>query len=98
MLMLDRDAIADLCRRFGVRRLFVFGSAVTDRFDPERSDVDFLVEFTDDMPHTLDQYFDLKDALEAAVGRPVDLVEASALRNPFVIKSIEATKQELYAA
>lgn len=98
MLVLDRVAIADLCRRYGVRRLAVFGSAVTDRFDSERSDVDFLVEFAADAPRTIAHYFDLKDALEAMLGRDVDLVEASALRNPFVIASIEAGKEELYAA
>jgi predicted nucleotidyltransferase len=82
MLALDRDAIADLCRQYGVRRLSVFGSALTDRFDAERSDVDFLVEFPDEVPHRFDAYFDLKQALEALVGRPVDLVEVGALKNP----------------
>jgi len=98
MLALDRDALADLCREFSVRSLAVFGSAVTDRFDPERSDVDFLVDFADDAPRTLEHYFRLKEALEGLVGRSVDLVEASALRNPFVIASIETSKEELYAA
>ena len=98
MLSLDRDRIADLCREFGVRRLAVFGSAVTDRFDPARSDVDFLVEFSEDAPRTLDHYFRFKKALEILVGRSVDLVETGALRNPFVIDSIEAGKEELYAA
>ena len=41
-----RDALAALCRRFGVTRLEVFGSAVRDAgFDPKRSDADFLVTF-----------------------------------------------------
>ncbi|MGO1561989.1 hypothetical protein CZ771_06800 [Actinomycetales bacterium JB111] len=98
MLRLDRVAIAHLCREFGVRRLAAFGSALTDRFDPDRSDVDFLVEFADDAPRTLDHYFRFKSALETVVDRPVDLVEVGALRNPFIIESIEASKEELYAA
>jgi uncharacterized protein len=98
MLTIDRAAIADVCGQFGVRRLSVFGSAVTDRFDPDRSDVDLLVEFAEDAPRTLDHYFGFKAALEALLGRAVDLVEAGALRNPFVIESIEATKEDLYAA
>lgn len=98
MLALDREAVADLCREFGVRRLALFGSAATDRFDPARSDVDFLVEFADDAPRTLSRHFRFKGALEALVDHPVDLLEASALRTPFVIASIQASRAELYAA
>lgn len=43
--LLDREAIAHACERYGVARLRVFGSAVTGRFDPNRSDVDFFVDF-----------------------------------------------------
>lgn len=98
MLALDRDAIADLCRQYGVRRLCVFGSAVTDRFDPERSDVDFLVEFGDGSPESFDTYFGLKEALEDLLGRPVDLVEPVALENPYFAASVGETAEELYAA
>lgn len=38
-----RTAIADLCKRYHVRRLDVFGSAAAGPFDPQESDVDFLV-------------------------------------------------------
>lgn len=98
MLVLDRDAIADLCRQFGVRRLSVFGSAVTDRFDPERSDVDFLVEFAKGSPNSFDTYFGFKEALEELLGRPVDLVEPVALENPYFAASVRETAEELYAA
>lgn len=97
-MVLDRDAIADLCRRRGVRRLAVFGSAVTDRFDEARSDVDFLVEFTEGRHGRFDAYFGLKEELEALLGRAVDLVTPSALENPYFAASVEATAQELYAA
>lgn len=98
MLVLDRDAITELCRRFGVRRLSVFGSAVTDRFDPDRSDVDFLVEFGDGPIDAFDAYLGLKAALEDLLRQPVDLVSPRALENPYFAASVRATAQELYAA
>jgi len=94
-----RAEIAALCRRFHVRRLEVFGSAASGGFDPARSDVDFLVEFDGD-PRALSlaTYFGLKEALEALLGRPVDLVEANAVDNPYLRASIERARQPLFAA
>ena len=94
-----RAAIADLCRRYEVRRLDVFGSAATGAFDSQRSDVDLLVEFQPDGNITaLDAYFGLKESLEALFGRPVDLVVAAAVANPYLRSSIERTRRTLYAA
>ena len=91
--------LGELCRRFHVRRLDLFGSATGENFDPSRSDVDLLVEFeSGDTIKALDQYFGLKEALEGLFGRPVDLVSASALKNPYVRKSIEETREVLYEA
>jgi predicted nucleotidyltransferase len=76
-----RDALAALCRRYGVARLEVFGSAARGSdFDPERSDYDFLVEFErrSDLP-PLEQFFGFAEALEHLLGRPVDLAERKAL-------------------
>jgi len=93
------DAIADACRRHGVKRLFLFGSAIGSEFDPNRSDVDFLVVFHAQERRGFDDvYFKLLEELRTLIGRPVDLVEASALRNPYMIASINRTKQMLYAA
>lgn len=97
-LVLDRDAIRDLCRKYGVRRLLVFGSAVTEQFDDSRSDVDFLVEFADDLPSRFDAYFGLKEELEDMLGRPVDLVMPGALKNPYFAASALRRSEELYAA
>jgi uncharacterized protein len=92
-----REEIAELCHRFHVRRLDLFGSASLGDFDPSRSDVDSLVEFGPSEGLTaLEQYFGLKEALEALLVRPVDLVVASAVRNPYVQKSIEETRESLY--
>lgn len=97
-IILDREAIVGVCERYGVKRLVVFGSAVTDRFDESSSDVDFLVEFHDDIMDRFDAYFGLKESLEALLGRPVDLVAPIALANPYFAASVEASGQELYAA
>ena len=97
-LVLDHDAIAAVCRRYGVRRLVVFGSAVTDRFDEATSDVDFLVEFDDSIKDRFDAFFGLQDDLEALMGRRVDLVARTALENPYFAARFAQDSQELYAA
>jgi predicted nucleotidyltransferase len=91
--------IEDLCRRLGVRRLDVFGSAVDDSFDIASSDVDVLVEF-DARPgfDHFDSYFNLKEGLELILGRPVDLANAPGLRNPYFRQRVMSTKETLYAA
>ncbi len=95
----QQDEVVALCRRFGVRRLDVFGSATSGDFDPARSDVDFLVELEPPAGTSrFDAFFGLKEGLEALLGRPVDLVEPSALDNPYFAAMVEQTRQELYAA
>ncbi len=93
------DAIANLCRRHGVRRLALFGSAARDEFDPQRSDVDFLVDF-EPLPRGsyADAYFGLRDDLERLLERPVDLVVESAIKNPYFRESVETTQALLYGA
>lgn len=95
---LDVETIADLCRRFHVRRLSVFGSATTEKFDPAKSDVDFLVEFEDGADDLLGSYFGLKEELEGLLGRPVDLVMPKSLENPYFAESVKRTRRDLYAA
>jgi predicted nucleotidyltransferase len=94
-----RPAIAGLCRELSVRRLDVFGSAVGDRFDVRSSDVDFLVDF-DVGPNFdyFDHYFRLKEQLEKILGRPVDVVTASSIHNPYFEQRVMATRETLYAA
>ncbi|MBU6466743.1 MAG: nucleotidyltransferase domain-containing protein [Burkholderiales bacterium] len=84
-----RSGIAAICQRYGIRRLEVFGSAtrVSD-FDPARSDADFLVEFAPGVEPGLQAIFCAKADLEALLGRGVDLVEPGAVRNPYVLASI----------
>jgi predicted nucleotidyltransferase len=76
----NRDALAVICRRYGVARLEVFGSAARDAgFDPDRSDIDFLVTFEPRVRNDLATFGDLKDALEQLLKRPVDLVERESI-------------------
>jgi predicted nucleotidyltransferase len=70
----------NLCRRFHVRRLEVFGSATREQdFDPARSDADLLIEFEPDAEPSSAEFLDLKEALEQVLGRPVDLIERIAV-------------------
>jgi len=94
-----KTEIAELCRRFHVRRLDLFGSAAGGAFDPARSDFDFLVEFdADPQAMSLRTYVGLKEALETLLSRPVDLVEAGAVKNPYLLDSIERTRETVFAA
>lgn len=90
--------ISKLCHETGVRRLDLFGSALDEGF-AESSDVDLLVEF-DAAPgfDHFGNYFALKEGLERLLGRPVDLVTASGIRNPYFRNEVMATKEALYAA
>jgi predicted nucleotidyltransferase len=72
---------------------------LTGAFDAVRSDIDLLVEFDDLEPvDKADAYFGLLGDLEALFGRSVDLVERSALRNPVLRRSVEASQFTLYEA
>lgn len=93
-----RDEITALCRQVGVRRLDVFGSVVSDDFDVEHSDVDVLVDFDSEVGGGLRRYFALKDGLEQILGRPVDVISAGSIRNPYVEAQILATRERFYAA
>jgi uncharacterized protein len=99
-IALHREELRALCRRFHVRRLDLFGSAARSDFDPERSDIDFLVEFDRERPEALSlkTYFGFKGALETLLGRPVDLVEPGAVRNPYLKASIEGWREAVFEA
>ncbi len=93
-----QEDIVALCRRYGVRRLEVFGSATTGAFDPLRSDVDFLVEYPDDYDYGLwhERFFALKDDLYFLLGRPVDLVKTNATNNHAFWDSVNASRDTIY--
>lgn len=97
-LQLHTEAIASLCKRFHVRRLDLFGSAASESMRAD-SDFDFLVEFDPLLADGYaDTYFGLQEGLQALLNAPVDLVVASAIRNPYFRQSVERSRALLYAA
>ncbi|MDH3718927.1 MAG: nucleotidyltransferase domain-containing protein [Planctomycetota bacterium] len=95
-----RRELTELCRTYHVRQLELFGSAtLAERFDPRTSDLDFLVEFEPaDQMNPADQYFGLWEALKDLFGRDVDLVTVRSLRNPYFIRSVNASREPVYAS
>ena len=95
-----QEEIAAICHRHRVERLEVFGSAArgTD-FDPERSDIDFLVEFNSERePVTLQRYLDMIEDLSSAMARGggVDLVEEKWIRNPYMKEAIKDERELVF--
>ena len=91
------EEIREICRTHGVKRLDLFGSAARDDFDPETSDLDFLVTFRQGVRRGwMGEYFDLRRALEALFGRSVDLVADREFRNPYFRKTVEESRTPLY--
>jgi predicted nucleotidyltransferase len=89
--------IERLCQAYGVARLEVFGSAADGRFDPARSDVDLIVELAPDTTRGLaERFFGLSDALESVLGRKVDLLTDASIRNPYLRRSVDASRREIY--
>ena len=96
----NREAIKDLCTRYRVRRLEVFGSTLTGKdFCSEQSDLDFLVEFLPlKQGEHADAYFGLLEALEELFNGHVDLVMPGAIKNPYFLESVNKNRKVLYAA
>lgn len=94
-----RSQLVRLCGQLGVKRFEVFGSAAQQEGFTAQSDLDFLVEFLPMTPENhSDAYFDLLYALRELFQRPVDLLEVNAIRNPYLMESINHHRVELYAA
>lgn len=91
------DVLPALCRRCHVRRLDLFGSAADGRFDPARSDLDFLVAF-EALPSSAyaDAYFGLRDGLTELFGHSVDLITEPALENPYLRRQVEGQRRRLF--
>lgn len=93
----DRQALADLCRRWRVHEMSLFGSVVRSDFRPD-SDVDVLVRFEATAPWSAWDLTRMRDELVALFGRPVDLVEEGSIRNPVRWRSMQRDKEVVYAA
>ena len=94
-----REQLNQLCEKFNVKRLELFGSAADGRFDRETSDLDFLVEFLPLKPgEHFDTYFGLLEALQDLFQRSVDLVMTRAIKNRYFLRAVNRTRKVLYAA
>ncbi|MGI8485341.1 MAG: nucleotidyltransferase family protein [Thermomicrobiales bacterium] len=100
LIQQHRAAILAFRREYGVARLEFFGSVASDAFDPKRSDVDFLVEYPPDYDYGpwLSRFQELEQALAKMLGRDVDLVMTSALRNRWFNREAAKTRTVIYDA
>ena len=92
-----KKAVSELCRKHGIARFEIFGSALREDFGAD-SDIDCLIDFTEDGGNYFERYFDFKDESEKLFGRKIDLVVEKAIRNPYFKQSVNETKQVIYAA
>jgi uncharacterized protein len=98
LLEQHREAIVAICRKHGVRKLEVFGSAARGDFDPAASDLDFFFEFDANPAALADRFFGLAEDLEQLLGRTVDLVSSRDVRNPYFLQVANQHRVTLYAA
>ena len=88
--------IKRLCLLHKVKRLYAFGSVLTDKFS-DKSDVDLMVDFEKvDITKYADNYFEFKFSLEDILKRPIDLIEEKAIKNPYFIQTINNQRKLLY--
>ncbi len=95
----NKEQLKNLCSRYHVSVLELFGSAATDDFDDKTSDLDFLVVFDDSVKENrFDNFFSFLDELRKIFNRPVDLVEEGGLKNPYLIRRINQTRRKIYGS
>ena len=98
LLKNHREEIVGICRKYGVRKLELFGSAACGDFDPASSDVDFFYEFDVDPVRVADRFFGLMEDLEELLGHKVDLVSSHDAKNPYFLHVANRNRTTLYAA
>ena len=96
-LQIPQETVVEFCRRWQVKELAIFGSALGDDFRSD-SDVDVLVVFQDDAEWDLFDHMKAEEELKQIFGRDVDLVEKGAIRNPFRRHHILSNCEVIYAA
>ena len=98
LIEIHLDKIIELCRKFHVRKLWVFGSILTNRFN-EGSDIDLCVDFDWDnisLMDAADNFFDFQYALEDIFGRKVDITDDSSVRIPYFREELNETRRLIY--
>lgn len=93
-----KEKLHELCVQYDIKSMYLFGSAVSELFS-DTSDIDILISFKEiSFEKYTDNFFFLHEELEKLFNRKVDLITERSLSNPYFIKSVENTKQLLYAA
>ena len=93
-----RSEIITVCRKYGVASLDLFGSGASGDWKTDESDLDFIVSLRAIPDRSIaDRYLGLAEDLEALLGRPVDLITSRSIRNPYFRRSVDATRQSVYA-
>ena len=98
IIELNLHKIIEICKRFHVRKLWVFGSILTPRFN-DNSDVDLCVDFEwDKIPllDSADNFFGFQEALESLLGRKIDITDDSAVSNPYFREELNETRRLIY--
>lgn len=91
--------IERICAETGVAKMWLFGSALRVDFDPLKSDLDILVEFSaPDAPGISERYFTLAENLEQVFRRPVDLITSRSIKNPIFAEHVRSSVRPIYAA
>ena len=98
LIELNIQKITELCRRFHVRKLWVFGSILTPRFNDD-SDIDICVDFDREKIQLFeyaDNFFDFQFALEDLLRRKIDITEDNDVKNPYFRAELNETRQLIY--
>ena len=98
LIELNIGKIIELCKRFHVTKLWVFGSIITPRFRQD-SDIDFCVDFDwkqIPLQDSANNVFGFQEALEKLLGRKIDLTDDSAVRNPYFREELNQTRELIY--
>lgn len=92
------DDVWRLCEQYGITALYIFGSAVHGTFDPETSDLDFVVDLGEYGAGVLGRFLDFQDDLARLLGRDIDLITVGSTGHRRFLNEVDATKVSIYAA
>ena len=99
MIALLKENLAELtnlCRRFGIGKLDVFGSAATGAYIHGKSDIDFVIEFVDEDPVIANHLFDFAESAEMLLGTRVDIIFESGMTNPYLRYAVNQTREAIF--
>lgn len=96
LIATKREELASLCRRFSIRRLAFFGSAAKSRFEPQSSDLDFVVDLGEYKRSVADRFLNFADALEELFDTPVDLITEDSIVNPYLRKAVNEARETIF--